>query len=110
MANGVASGSFLTGVYRVFEAGERLLVNHAELVRLESREQIASFATRIGLVAAWLVFLFSAWLGVIAAAIVAFDQVPLVWRIAAASLVQLCIAAGLFVAARRGREGPSDGA
>ena len=110
MANGVASGSFLTGVYRVFEAGERLLVNHAELVRLESREQIGAFAMRIGLVAAGLVFLFSAWLGVIAVAIVAFDQVPLIWRIAAASLVQLGIATGMLVAARRGKEGPSDGA
>lgn len=104
VANGVATGSFLTGVYRVFEAGERLLVNHAELVRLESREQIAAVVMRFGLVAAGLVFLFSAWLGLLATAVVAFDQVPLAARIAAAALVQLLIGVGMLVAGRRSQE------
>jgi uncharacterized membrane protein len=108
VADGAANGSLLTGVYRVFEAGERLLVNHAELLRLESRQQIAAFATRIGLVAAGLLFLFSAWLGVIVAAVVAFDQVPLAWRIAIAALVQLGIGVGLLLAARREKEAKED--
>lgn len=108
MADGAANGSLLTGLYRVFEAGERLLVSHAELVRLESREQIAAFATRIGLVAGAIVFLFSAWVGLIATAIVAFDEVPLVWRIAAATLLHLLIGIAMLVAARRTQEGESD--
>jgi hypothetical protein len=108
VADGAANGSFLTGVYRVFEAGERLLVSHTELVRIESREQIAAVATRFGLVVAGLVFLFSAWLGLLATAIVAFDDVSLVWRIAAATLAQLLIGSALLIAARRAKGGASD--
>jgi hypothetical protein len=105
MANGGAGGSLLTGVVRVFEASERLLVHRAELVRLESRDTLAALAERFGLAAAGIVFLFTAWLGVLAAAIVAFDGVSLAWRIAAAALAQLLIAIAMLVAARRSSRG-----
>jgi hypothetical protein len=105
MANGVASDSFLMGVFRVFEAGERLLVDHAELVRLESREKLVSFATRFGLVAVGTWFLLTAWLGLLATAIVAFDELPLAARIGLASLAQLAVGIGMLVAARRAKHG-----
>jgi hypothetical protein len=108
VANGAASGSFLTSAYRVFEAGERLLVDQAQLVRLESREQISAVVTRFGLVAAGIVFLFSAWLGLLATAIVAFDAVPLAGRIGAATLAQLLIGGAMLVISRRAKEGASD--
>lgn len=101
MANGVAATGLLAGVVRVFEAGERLLVDQAELVRLESRERIAGFAVRVGLAAAGAVFLFTAWVGAFVAAIVALDGLPLAARIALASLVQVAVGAALLVAARR---------
>jgi hypothetical protein len=101
MANGVAAGGLLSGVVRVFAAGERLLVDQAELVRLESRERLASFAMRMGLAAAAALFLLIAWVGGFVAAIVAFDAVPLAARIALAALVQLVVGAGLLFAARR---------
>jgi hypothetical protein len=101
MANGVGATGLLAGVVRVFEAGERLLVDQAELVRLESREQLASFAARMGLAMAALVFVFTAWIGALVAAIVAFDELPLAARIGLAALAQLAVGLGLFVAARR---------
>jgi hypothetical protein len=108
MANGVARGSLLMDVYRVFTAGERLLVDQAELVRLESLEKVAAVATRLGLFAAALVFLLTAWLGLLAAVIVAFDGVALAARLGGAALVQLLIGAALVVAARRASSGGRD--
>jgi hypothetical protein len=108
MANGGANGSFLTGVYRVFEAGERLLFDQAELVRLESREKLSAVAARLGLAAAGFVFLLTAWLGVLAAGIVALDGVPLAWRIGGAAVAQLLIGIALLVAARRALGGDND--
>jgi small-conductance mechanosensitive channel len=108
VANGLANGSLLTGVQRVFEAGERLLVNHAELVRLESREQIASVVTRFGLMALGAVFLLSAWLGLLVTAIVALDALPLATRIGAATALQGLIGGALLLAARRAKEEPGD--
>jgi hypothetical protein len=108
MANRGADGSFLTGVYRVFEAGERLLFDQAELVRLESREKLSAVAARVGLAAAGFVFLLTAWLGVLAAGIVALDGVPLAWRIGGAAVAQLLIGIALLVAARRSPGGAND--
>jgi hypothetical protein len=108
MANGVAGGSVLTSVYRVFEAGERLLFDQAELVRLESREKLSAVVARFGLAAAGFLFLFTAWLGVLATAIVAFDSVPLAWRIGGAAVAQLLIAIAMLVGARRSNGGESD--
>jgi putative superfamily III holin-X len=108
MANGGANGSFLTGVHRVFEAGERLLFDRAELVRLESRERLSAAAARFGFAAAGSVFLLTAWFGLLAAGIVALDGVPLAWRIGAAAVAQLLIGIALFAAARRSPGGEND--
>lgn len=108
VANGVAGDSLLTGVVRVFAAGERLLVDRAALVRIDSREMLETAATRVGLAAAGLVFLFTAWLALLATAIIAFDGVPLAARIGGAALAQLLIGAALLVAARRAKGGASD--
>ncbi|HTO53288.1 MAG TPA: phage holin family protein [Myxococcota bacterium] len=104
MANGVATTGLLSGMVRVFEAGERLLVDQAELVRLESREKLAFFVTRFGLIAGGVVFLFTAWVAAWVAAIVAVDAIPLAARIATAALAQLAVGAGMLFAARRNRE------
>jgi putative superfamily III holin-X len=108
MANVVAGDSILTGVHRVFEAGERLLFDEAELVRLESREKLSAVAARFGIAAAGLVFLFTAWLGLLTTAIVAFDGVPLAWRIGGAAAAQLLIAIAMLLAARRSKGAESD--
>jgi len=102
--NGGARGSFLTSAYRVLAAGERLLWDEAELVRLESREKISDAATRVGA----LLFVFTAWLAVLASLIVALDGVPLAWRLAGAAVVQLLIAVAMLVVARRWSGGASD--
>jgi putative superfamily III holin-X len=107
-ADGGANGSFLTSVHRVFEAGERLLFDQAALVRLESGEKLAALATRFGLVAAGCMFLLTAWLGLVATAIVAFDGVPLAWRVGVAAVGQLVIGIALLVAARRSPQGEHD--
>jgi len=110
MANGLAaSGGLLSGVYRVFEAGERLLVDQAELVRLESREKLASFAARVGLIAGGLVFLFLAWVAGWVAAIVAFDAIPVAARIGLAGLAQLVVGGALIAASRRAEKGAEKG-
>ncbi|HTO09571.1 MAG TPA: phage holin family protein [Myxococcota bacterium] len=103
MANGIATTGLLAGVIRVFEAGERLLVDQTELVRLESRERIASFAARVGFAVAAALFLFTAWIGAFVAAIVALDTLPLAARIALAALVQLVVGIALLLVARRGK-------
>lgn len=108
MATSLASGSVFMGVQRVFQAGERLLVNHAELVRLESREQIASVVTRFGFLAVGCWFLLSAWLGLVVTVIVAFDTVPLATRIGAATFVQALVGLGLCLGARRVKRGGGD--
>jgi hypothetical protein len=108
MTNGVAGGSILTGVHRVFEAGERLLFDQAQLVRLESTEKFSAVAVRFGIAAAGVVFLFTAWLGLLATAIVALDGVPLAWRIGGAAVAQLLIAIAMLVAARRSKGAESD--
>jgi hypothetical protein len=108
LVSGGANGSFLTGVYRVFEAGERLLFDQAELVRLESREKLSAAAARFGLAAAGFVFLLTAWLGLLAAGIVALDGVPLAWRLGGAAVAQLLIGIALLVAARRSQGGEND--
>ncbi|HXK24615.1 MAG TPA: hypothetical protein VMS55_18235 [Myxococcota bacterium] len=108
MANGIGGGSVLTGVHRVFQAGERLLFDRAELVRLESREQLSAAAARFGIAAVGFLFLFTAWLGLLATAIVAFDGVPLAWRIGGAAVAQLLIAIAMLVAARRSKGAESD--
>jgi len=106
--NGGARGSFLTSAYRVLAAGERLLWDEAELVRLESREKISDAATRVGLGVGALLFVFTAWLAVLASLIVALDGVPLAWRLAGAAVVQLLIAVAMLVVARRWSGGASD--
>ena len=103
MANGIATGSAFAGVVRVFQAGERLLVDQAELVRLESHEKIASVMLRFGLAAAAVWFLLTAWLGLLATAIVAFDAQPLALRIGLAALAQLGVGLALLTAARFAR-------
>lgn len=108
MANGVAGSSILTGVHRVFEASERLLFDRAQLVRLESSEKLSAVVVRFGIGAAGFVFLFTAWLGLLATAIVAFDGVPLAWRIGSAAVLQLLIAIAMLLAARRSRGADSD--
>ena len=109
MATPLANGSFVSGLYRVFEAGERLLVEQAELFRLDSREKLGSFAARFGLGALGAVCLFTAWLGLLAAAVVQFDQtITLGGRLALAALAQLVLGVVLIAAARRGTKGESD--
>jgi hypothetical protein len=110
MANGGADGSLMTGVQRVFEAGERLLFDQAQLVRLESREKLSAVAARFGLAAAGFVFLLTAWLGLLAAGIVALDGVPLAWRIGGAAGAQLLIGIALLAVARRSPPGGNDAA
>jgi hypothetical protein len=96
----VASGSFVSGLFRVFEAGERLLVEQAELLRLDSREKLGSFAARFGIGALGALCVFTAWLGFLAAAVVAFDALPLGARLALAALAQLALGVGLIAVAR----------
>jgi len=103
MANGVATTGLWSGVYRVFEASERLLVDQAELVRLESREKLASYAARVGLMAVGAVFLFTAWMGILVAVIVALDEIPLAWRITLAALTQLVAGVLMIAYGRRAR-------
>ena len=109
MATPAPTGSFVTGLFRVFEAGERLLVEQAELLRLDSREKLGAFATRFGLSALGALCLFTAWLGLLAAAVVAFDTLPLGARIALAALAQLAVGAVLLAAARRSGAGDGGG-
>ena len=110
VATPLANGSFVSGLYRVFEAGERLLVEHAELFRLDSREKLGSFAARFGLCALGAVCLFTAWLGLLAAAVVQFDQtITLGGRLALAALAQLVLGVVLIAVARRGTKGEGDG-
>ena len=97
---GRANGSFLTDVHRVFDAGERLLLDQAELVRLDWRIKLSGVATRFGLALAGFVLLLLAWLGLVVAAITALDGVPLAWRIGGAAVVQLLIGLALLLAAR----------
>ena len=101
VATPVANGSFVSGVFRVFEAGERLLVEQAELLRLDSRQKLGSFAARFGVGALGALCVFTAWLGFLAAAVVAFDALPLGARLALAALAQLALGIGLIAAARR---------
>lgn len=103
-----ATGSFVTGLFRVFEAGERLLVEQAELFRLDSREKLGSFAARFGISALGALCVFTAWLGLLAAGVVAFDGIPLAGRLALAALAQLGLGVVLIAAARRGAKGESD--
>jgi putative superfamily III holin-X len=107
-ANGAVRDSFLTSAYRVLAAGERLLWDEAQLVRLDSREKISDAATRVGLGLGALLFVFTGWLALLASVIVALDGVPLAWRLAGAAVVQLLIAIAMLVAARRSSGGASD--
>ena len=104
MATPVPSGSFVTGLFRVFEAGERLLVEQAELLRLDSRAKLGAFAARFGLGALGALCVFTAWLGLLAAAVVAFDGIPLGARRARAALAQRVVGVAFLAAARRGDE------
>lgn len=104
MATPVPSGSFVTGLFRVFAAGERLLVEQAELFRLDSRAKLGAFAARFGLGAIGALCLFTAWLGLLAAAVVAFDAIPLGARLALAALAQLVVGVAFLAAARRSDE------
>ncbi len=102
----LANGSFVSGLFRVFEAGERLLVEQAELFRLDSREKLGSFAARFGLGALGVLCLLTAWLGLLAAAVVQFDQtLTLGGRLALAALAQLALGIALIAAARRNIKG-----
>ncbi|HTO69438.1 MAG TPA: hypothetical protein VMR31_06215 [Myxococcota bacterium] len=102
-APSVANGSFVSGLFRVFEAGEKLLIERAELLRLDSREKIAAVAARAGLVAVGAACLFTAWLGLLVAWVVACDDVwTLGGRIATAIGAQLVVGIALIVAARLG--------
>jgi hypothetical protein len=104
MANGVATGSFVSGLFRVFQAGEKLLIEQAELLRLDSRERIAMAAARAGLVALGALFLFTGWLGLLIGWVVAFDDVwTLPARIGVAVAAQLVVGVALLVGARRAR-------
>ena len=105
VATPAANGSFVSGLFRVFEAGERLLVEQAELLRLDSREKLGSFAARIGVGALGALCVFTAWLGFLAAAVVAFDALPLGGRLALAALAQLALGIGLIAVARRRQKG-----
>ena len=106
MATPVANGSFVSGLFRVFEAGERLLVEQAELFRLDSREKLGSFAARFGLGAIGAICVLTAWLGLLAAAVVQFDQtLTLGGRLALAALAQLALGVALIAAARRNTKG-----
>jgi hypothetical protein len=109
VATPVASGGFVSGLFRVFEAGERLLVEQAELLRLDSREKLSSFAARFGIGALGALCVFTAWLGFLAAAVVTFDLLPLGTRLALAALAQLALGVGLILAARRRSKGGGDG-
>lgn len=108
MATPVPTGSFVTGLFRVFEAGERLLVEQAELLRLDSRARIGALAARFGLGALGGLCMFTAWLGFLAAAVVAFDGVPLGARLALAALAQLLVGIAFLAAARRGEDNRED--
>ena len=100
VSTGASSGSVVSGLFRVFEAGERLLIEQAELLRLDSREKLGSFATHLGLGALGALCMFTAWLGFLAAAVVAFDVLPLGARLALAAGAQLALGVGLIAAAR----------
>jgi hypothetical protein len=107
VANGVAAGSFVGGLFRVFEAGEKLLIEQAELLRLDSRERLAAVAARAGLFALGAAFIFTAWIGLLIAWVVAFDDVwTLGARIGLALGAQVVLGVAFIVAARRG--GTSD--
>jgi hypothetical protein len=108
VATPVANGSFVSGVFRVFEAGERLLVEQAELLRLDSREKLGSFLARSGLGALGALCVFTAWLGFLSAAVVAFDALPLGTRLALAASAQLALGIGLIAVARRRTKGEED--
>lgn len=103
MSSAVGTGSVVSSLVRVFTAGEKLLIEQAELIRLDSREKIASVATRIGLVAVGGVFLFTAWIGVLITFVVAVDSLTLEARIGIVALAQFVIGAALVFAARRGK-------
>jgi|SRR6516165_2016967 membrane protein YdbS with pleckstrin-like domain len=103
MANGVATGSLVSGLFRVFEAGEKLLVEQVELLRLDSRERVVSVMARAGLLALGTVFIFSAWIGLLIAWVAAFDEVwTLGARLAVALGAQVVLGVICIVAARRG--------
>ena len=108
MPTPLANGSFVSGLFRVFEAGERLLVEQAELFRLDSREKLGSFATHFGVSALGALCVFTAWLGLLAAAVVAFDAIPLGGRLALAALAQLALGVVLIAVSRRGMRGEGD--
>lgn len=102
VATPLATGTFVSGLFRVFTAGERLLVEQAELFRLDSRDKLSSFAVRFGLGALGAICIFTAWLGLLAAAVVQFDgTITLGGRLALAALAQLVLGAVLIAAARR---------
>jgi len=109
MANGVATGSFVSGLFRVFQAGERLLIEQAELLRLDSRERIGAVAARVGLVALGALCLFTAWLGLLLGWVIAFDDVwTLRGRIGAAVAAQLALGVAFLLGARRARVATDD--
>jgi hypothetical protein len=104
MPNGLAATSFLGSLYRVFHAGERLLVEEAELMRLDSQERIVSAAAKVGFMALGGLFLWTAWLGVLITWVVAFDGVlTLAGRLGLAILAQVVLGSGFLIAARRER-------
>ena len=100
MANPMIAGSFVASLMRVVEAGEKLLVEQAELVKLDSRERIASVALRAGLLALGALALFTAWLGLLVAWVVVFDALTLAARIALALVAQTLLGIGLLWVAR----------
>ena len=100
MANPMIAGSFVGSLMRVVAAGEKLLVEQAELVKLDSRERIASVALRAGLLMLGVLALFTAWVGLLVAWVVVFDSPTLGARIALALLAQTLLGIGLLWIAR----------
>lgn len=100
MANGMIAGSFVASLMRVVEAGEKLLVEQVELVKLDSRERIASVALRAGLLVLGVLALFTAWLGLLVAWVVVADSLTLAARIAVALVAQTLLGIGLLWIAR----------